>query len=40
MLGYLTAYWLTRQHQGRTARLHITPSLSPDALSLAFRMEL
>ncbi len=40
-IGFLTARWLTRRHQGAEGgRLSLTPSAGPDALSLTLRLRL
>lgn len=40
-IGFLTARWLTRRHQGaEVGRLSLTPSAGPDAVSLTLRLKL
>lgn len=40
-IGFLTARWLTRRHQGaEVGRLSLTPSAGPDAVSLTLRLRL
>lgn len=44
-IGFLMGYWLTRRHQTQQGeaiprRLHITPSIGPDALHLSLRFDL
>jgi membrane-associated phospholipid phosphatase len=39
-IGFLTAYWLTKQHQGEAARLTVIPLAGRDAAGLVLQMRL
>ena len=39
-IGFLTAYWLTRQHQSRTPHISVAPTLSANTVSLCIRVNL
>ncbi len=39
-IGFLTAYWLTRQHQGRATRFSVTPAFGAGAVVLEIRVTL
>lgn len=39
-IGFLTAYWLTKQHQGEAPRVQVTPIAGKDAMTLVLQVRL